>query len=365
MIKKFCIFTAASLLICLGLASCGSDDNNEPTPPETDNPTPPSGGDDDIVFAKGADVSWVTELEDKGNKFYSPQGKEMECMQLLRDHCGVNAIRLRVWVNPSDKYNSIEDVMVKARRAHKLGLRLMIDFHLSDNWADPGKQIVPEAWKSFTPAQMADAVAAHVTEMLRALKSEDITPEWVQIGNETTPGMLHPLGEMRDSNPGEFPRFLNAGYDAVKKIFPDAQVIVHLDAGNKKGTYRWFFDLLNKHNGRYDMIGMSLYPENETYDPSWSVSTDESAINDCIDNMIELSRRYGKKIMLCEIGFHHSRPEECRRAISKIISSMADYDILRGIFYWEPESEPENTGYHKGCFKNGRPTVALDPFIEK
>lgn len=364
--KQFLTYSCL-LGLCACMTSCGGDDKEPfvPTPPpapeQPDTPDEPEF--ESKGFAKGADVSWLTELEDKGCKFYNSKNKETECMKLLRDECGVNAIRLRVWVNPENKYNGKEDVLVKARRAHALGMRLMIDFHLSDSWADPGKQVIPSAWQNYTVEQMAKAVNDHITDVLSSLKQEDITPEWVQIGNETTPGMLHPMGEMKDQNPGEFPRLLNAGYDAVKAICPNAQIIVHLDQGNKKGTYTWFFDLLKKHGGKYDLIGMSLYPIIEKGSgASWSVSTDHQAINDCISNIRELQTRYNKNIMLCEIGFHHTQAEDCGDALDKIMRAFAGNAALQGIFYWEPEAEPGNTGYHKGCFNNGRPTAALEPF---
>ncbi len=128
-------------------------------------------GVDRTSFAKGADVSWLTQLEQEGEVFYNSNGETTECMQLLRDECGVNAIRLRVWVNPENGWNSIDDVVVKARRANELGLRLMIDFHFSDTWADPGNQETPAAWENYDLAQLKDAVAAHVTEMLSKLKA--------------------------------------------------------------------------------------------------------------------------------------------------------------------------------------------------
>lgn len=361
-----------AVVICLtsGLTGCGGDDKErfEPTPPPTpeqpdipDEPQFESKG-----FARGADVSWLTEMEDKGCRFYNSKNEETECMKLLRDECGVNAIRLRVWVNPAGKYNSKEDVLVKARRAHALGMRLMIDFHLSDDWADPAKQVIPAAWRSYSASQMATAVATHVTDVLSALKAEDITPDWVQIGNETTPGMLLPLGQMKDQNAGEFPRLLNAGYDAVKNIFPNAHVIVHLDQGNKLATYTWFFDLLKKHNGKFDLIGMSLYPIIESGSgASWKVTTDHKAINDCIASIKALKTRYDKNVMICEIGFHHTQPDDCSEALDKFMREFAGNESLQGIFYWEPQSEPDNTGYHKGCFNNGHPTKALDPFTRE
>ncbi len=128
-LRKHLMLCAVTATLCGALSACGGNDNEPviPTPPTPEQPERPdeppyvSEG-----FAKGADVSWLTELEDKGNMFYNTKGEATECMQLLRDECGVNAIRLRVWVNPANQYNSINDVLVKARRAHALGMRLKI-----------------------------------------------------------------------------------------------------------------------------------------------------------------------------------------------------------------------------------------------
>jgi arabinogalactan endo-1,4-beta-galactosidase len=107
-------------------------------------------------------------------------------MELLRDYCRVNSIRLRVWVNPKDGWNNMNDVIVKAKRAERLGLRTMIDFHFSDTWADPGHQEMPEAWKELSFDDLKIALGEHVKSVLTALKAVGVTPEWVQVGNETT-----------------------------------------------------------------------------------------------------------------------------------------------------------------------------------
>ncbi len=99
------------------------------------------------VFAKGADVSWLTQMEAAGIKFYDSSGTERECMQLLKN-AGINAVRLRVWVNPVNGWNGTADVVAKALRAKNLGMDIMIDFHYSDSWADPGQQTKPAAWAS-------------------------------------------------------------------------------------------------------------------------------------------------------------------------------------------------------------------------
>lgn len=310
-------------------------------------------------MALGADVSWVSEMEHNGIKFYTPgeDRQEMELMQLLRDHCGVNSIRLRVWVNPADGWNSIDDVVVKARRADRLGMRLMIDFHFSDTWADPGHQAMPAAWEGLSLDGACKAVAAHVRQTLFALQNVGVTPEWVQVGNETTPGMMLPMGSV--DNPEQLTALNNAGYDAVKSVCPDAKVIVHLDGGNDQWRYDRMFDLLENNGGKYDIIGMSLYPywaEQAGETGGW-----EKVADDCIANIEHCRQKYGKPVMICEIGAPYNEAEDCKALIAKMMKTNVE-----GIFYWEPQAPGGyNDGYQLGCFDNGAPTVALDPFKNK
>lgn len=310
-------------------------------------------------FAKGADVSWLTQMEAEGLKFYTPGANRqpMECMQLLRDHCGVNSIRLRVWVNPHDGWNNIEDVVVKARRANNLGLATMIDFHFSDTWADPGHQEMPAAWKELAFEDLKAAVSNHVTQTLCALLYAGVSPRWVQIGNETTPGMMLPAGSVE--NPVQLTELNNAGYDAVKALIPDAKVIVHLDGGHDRQRYERMFDILEANGGKYDMIGMSLYPfwaQQEGIEGGW-----EKVSDDCISNIAYLKRKYNKPMMICEIGMPYNEGEQCRRLIEK----MMNVDI-EGIFYWEPQApKGYNGGYTLGCFENDAPNQALNAFKTK
>ena len=225
-------------------------------------------------FAKGADVSWLTEMEKDGVKFYNQNGKATECMKLLREE-GTNSIRLRVWVNPEGGWCGKDDVIAKAWRAQQLGFRLMIDFHYSDTWADPAHQTVPAAWQGYTAEQMKQAVADHTKDVLTALKDKGVTNvEWVQVGNETRDGMLWNDAEGDDAkavtgrvseNAANFAAYVNAGYDAVKAVYPQAKVIVHVDEGNNLGRYTWLFGELKKNGGKWDVIGMSLYPEDNNW----------------------------------------------------------------------------------------------------
>lgn len=348
------ILTAAALAASLFCGSC-ADDVPVANPGHEATAIVKESG-----FARGADVSWVTQMEAEGRKFYTPDAErsEMECMRLLRDHCGVNSIRLRVWVNPKDGWNGIDDVVLKARRAENLGLRTMIDFHFSDTWADPGHQEMPQAWKSLSFDDLKCAVVAHVTEVLTALKRSGVTPEWVQIGNETTPGMMIPVGSI-DANPAQYAALNNAGYDAAKSVFPEVKCIVHLDGGNNQSIYDRMFDALENYGGKYDMIGMSVYPywaEQQGETGGWSKVAD-----DCIANINHLRQKYNKPVMICEIGMPYDQADQCYQLITKMMGADVE-----GIFYWEPQAPGGfNDGYQLGCFDNDAPTSALDAFKKK
>ena len=339
------------ILLPLVLASCVQVSCTQESPvtnPRQQEVTPAQPG----TFAKGADVSWLTQMESEGLVFNSKSGAPTECMQLLKEDCNVNAIRLRVWVNPAAGWNNVHDVLVKARRAASLGLRLMIDFHFSDTWADPGHQQTPAAWADYDLAHLKTAVSSHVTEVLGKLKDFNITPEWVQIGNETRGGMLYPLGSIE--NGSNYAELTNAGYDAVKAVFPEAKVIVHIDSGNNLNLFTYVFDYLKNRGGKYDIIGMSMYPE-----------TGKSAdyVNKCVSNISSLYTKYGKPVMVCEIGMDYDQAEECRTCIASLIAKGRETGHLEGVFYWEPQAPAGyNEGYGKGCFVNGTPTVALDAF---
>ncbi|WP_334167528.1 glycosyl hydrolase 53 family protein [Phocaeicola paurosaccharolyticus] len=334
-----------SALLVLGAAAC--DDDKSPSFP--DKPTYEMSG-----FAKGADVSWVTEMESVGTKFYDANGKQTECMTLLRDY-GMNSIRLRVWVNPEKGWCNKSDVIAKAWRANKLGMRIMIDFHYSDSWADPGQQTKPAAWVGMSMEELKVAVADHTKDVLQALKDKGITPEWVQVGNETGNGMLWEEGKAAD-NMKQYAELNNAGYDAVKSVFSDAKVIVHLQEGNKNGIFRWLFDGLKENGGKWDVIGMSLYPESATW---------QTMNSDCLNNIKDMITRYGCEVMMCEVGMPWNEAEACKAFLTDLITKCKSVDKCLGVFYWEPQCINSWNGYSKGAFDNtGKPTVAMDAFKE-
>lgn len=315
-----------------------------------DNPPPPSSSD----FAKGADISWLTQMEAEGKKFYNANGTETECMTLMKS-LGMNTVRLRVWVNPSLAWNNTADVVAKALRAKNLGLRIMIDFHYSDWWADPGKQTKPAAWSALDFASLKTSLASHTVEVLTALKNNSITPEWVQVGNETNNGMLWPEGKASVSM-SNFTQLVNAGYDAVKLVFASAKVIVHISNGYDNSLFCWIFDGLKTNGGKYDVIGMSLYPSTG----NWS-----SLNAQCLVNMNDMVTRYGKEVMVVEVGMPWDSPNECNSFLTDLIGKVKSVNSGKGlgVLYWEPQAYNNWQGYTLGAFDNtGKPTIALKAF---
>jgi arabinogalactan endo-1,4-beta-galactosidase len=305
-------------------------------------------------FAKGADISWLTEMEKAGITFSDSTGRKMDCIKLLRN-LGMNSIRLRVWVNPSSGWCNAQDVLVKAWRAKQLGMRLLIDFHYSDSWADPSQQTIPAAWKNYSLDEMKTAVSKHTSDVLNLLKSNGITPEWVQVGNETGNGMLWDMGKA-STNMAQYAALNNAGYDAVKAVFPNTKVVVHIQEGNNNSLFRWLFDGLKKNGGKWDVIGMSLYPEVV----NWQQMTSA-----CVANMKDMVSRYGSDVMICETGMQWDEASTAKAFLTELVKqskAMADSSCL-GIFYWEPQSYGNWKGYKLGAFDDtGTPTEALDAF---
>lgn len=307
-------------------------------------------------FAKGADISWITEMEAAGKKFYDASGVENECFALLKS-LGMNTIRLRVWVNPSSEWNSVTDVVAKAKRAKNLGMRVMIDFHYSDSWADPGKQAKPSAWTSMNFLELKAAVAAHTTNVLNQIKNAGVTPEWVQVGNETNDGILWPDGKASTSM-SSYAQLVNAGYDAVKAVFSSAKVIVHVSNGWDNSLFQWNIGGLINNGAKFDVIGMSLYPSFVA--GGWAIANQQ-----CLSNMNDMVTRYNKEVMVVEVGMPWDRPSECNTFLSDLIAKVKSIPNNKGlgVLYWEPQSYAGWKGYTLGAFdERGRPTVAMDAF---
>jgi arabinogalactan endo-1,4-beta-galactosidase len=305
-------------------------------------------------FAKGADISWLTEMEAAGKKFYNNAGTEQDCIQILKG-LGMNTVRLRVWVNPANGWNNTADVVTKAVRAKNLGMKILIDFHYSDSWADPAKQTKPAAWASQDFTTLKQSLANHTTSVLNALKSGGVTPTWVQLGNETNDGMLWPDGKA-SANMNNFAQLILAGYNAVKAVDTSIKLIVHVSNGWDNSLFRWMFDGLRNNGANWDIIGMSLYPTASNW-PTLNAQ--------CLNNMNDMVARYNKDVMVVEVGMSWDQAAASNAFLTDLIAKTKSVTGSRGlgVLYWEPEAYNNWQGYTLGAFDNtGKPTIALDAF---
>ncbi|WP_428242875.1 glycosyl hydrolase 53 family protein [Gynuella sp.] len=330
------------------------------------------------VFAYGADIGWMKQLENEGVSWVNDNNVQQDPLQILKDH-GINAVRLRVFVNPDPSaywhkdgstwtmlgYADKASVIAAAQRATNMGMRVMVDFHYSDVFADPGHQIKPAAWQNYSVSQLETAVYNHTYDVMNGLKNAGITPEWVQVGNEMDPGILLPQGST--SNFANLTRFLNAGYDAVKAVSASSKVVSHLAHGTNNAAARWYFNnFLNVYGGKTDVIGFSFYPywDGESY---WEI-TDDLAYN--LNNM---AATYGKEVMVTEVGGLQTNPTDSYWTVKDTIDLVKAVPNGKGIgvFYWEPEANSSvlPDGYPLGATtlvsnKVLKFTKALDAFSD-
>ncbi|WP_348798089.1 glycoside hydrolase family 53 protein [Flavobacterium adhaerens] len=312
-------------------------------------------------FAKGGDIGWLPQMEATGYKFYDADGTEKDCLQLLKDR-GMNTVRLRVWVNPSDDRStghcSKEETVAMALRAQKLGMRIMIDFHYSDSWADPGKQNKPLAWKNHSFPELLNDVYIHTEDVLKALKTAGVTPEWVQIGNEIPGGMLWPDGST-DNFP-QLAQLLNKGYEATKAVDKNIKVIVHLDEGNNNKKFRGFFDKAKENKVKYDVIGLSYYP-------FWIKTDYKENINDLAFNLNDMASRYHKEVMVVEVGGIDTQEQNTYDMLVAVIKAVRAVPNNKGlgVIYWEPQGAKSWSQYELSAWRaDGKPSMALDAFKE-
>jgi arabinogalactan endo-1,4-beta-galactosidase len=307
-------------------------------------------------FIKGADVSFLQEIENRGGVFREA-GAPKDPLDILKSH-GFNYVRLRLWHDPPAGYCSLDSTLVMASKIKAKGLGLLLDIHYSDTWADPGKQFKPRAWEGVPFEALKDSVYEYTRRVLDRFKAERALPDIVQIGNEITCGMLWDDG--RTCGAADTPEqwrklggLVRAGVrgagDALGKG-DSLLIMIHTDRGaDRQGSAR-FYDHMLAEGVRFDLIGLSYYPW-------WHGTLDEVRAN-----LDTLARRYDKDIIVVETAYpwtlgryddtHNSvgLPGQLHPGYSASVPGQKAFlaDLLgvvarvsegrgRGVFYWAPE----------------------------
>ncbi len=270
----------------------------------------------------GADISFLPELEARGMKF-SDNGVEKDAIQILKDH-GFNYVRLRIFndpardsgYSPQKGFCDLAHTKQMAKRVKAAGMKLLLDFHYSDYWADPGKQYKPYAWRNLSFTDLKKAVHDYTKDVIRQLKDQGTTPDMVQIGNEINHGIIWPEGNVAHLD--SLAQLINAGTAAALSVDPDITMLLHLALGGQNDESVWFIDNMIARNVYFDLIGLSYYPK-------W-----HGTLDDLEANINDLARRYNKDLIVAE---YSAKKEE----VNKIAFEVRDRKG-KGTCIWEPLS---------------------------
>lgn len=280
---------------------------------------------DRTPFLCGGDVSEIPQVEAAGGHYFY-RGK-IEDPFLIMKQAGWNFVRFRLWNDPKDGACDKEYTLKLAQRAKAQGLRISLDFHYSDWWADPGKQYAPAKWKDLPYDQAVNALYDYTKDVVSAMVAQGTPPFMVQIGNEITSGMVWPFARLHGDDPepwAHLAAFISAGVRAVHDAEGPNKILtmIHLDRGGDNSGAIWWFDHLAKYNVQFDTIGLSYYP-------FWHGHLDAMQAN--VD---DLAKRYGKDIYIVETAYPWAMPKPSRQ-------DGAVYDAHRGI---EPGFDPTPEG---------------------
>ena len=320
-------------------------------------------------FIKGMDLSTLLELERCGAKYYD-HGKERDILDIMRDY-DVDTIRLRLWNDPysetGEPYgagcNDLAETIAIGKKVSDAGFGVLLNFHYSDFWADPGKQIKPKAWKDFDADQLEQAVYEFTEDSLRKVLEAGVNVTMIQVGNEVTNGLLWPEG--LKPNYDNIARFISSGIRACRAIKPEIPLMIHLDNGGNNEMYRDWFDHYMERGEDFDYIGLSYYPfwhgttENltsvlknvaSTYKKDVMVAETSWAYT--LDDGDDDSNTVPSKVTADNLKKYDISPQgqaDEIRAVAEAVNNIGDNDgdgenDGLGVFYWEPAWVPVGSG---------------------
>lgn len=268
----------------------------------------------------GADISFLPELEAQGIRF-SDQGVEKDAIQILKDH-GFNYIRLRIFndpardsgYSPGKGFCNLDNTLKMAKRVKDAGLQLLLDFHYSDYWADPGKQYKPADWRGQSFTDLKKSLYSYTLDVMNALKNQGTLPDMVQVGNEINHGIVWPEGSI--SHPDSLAQLIMAGTAAVKAVGPETVMMLHVALGGQNHESVFFIDEMVKRGVHFDIIGQSYYPK-------W-----HGTLDDLRDNLHDLAKRYNRDVVVVE---YSALKEDVNRIAFEVPGNRG-----KGTFIWEP-----------------------------
>jgi arabinogalactan endo-1,4-beta-galactosidase len=248
-----------------------------------------------VLTHLGADISSLKKSEDMGGVYRYADGTQADALEILKDY-GMNYARFRIWVDPADGYHDKAEILEMVKRVHSQDMKLLVNFHYSDHWADPGKQIKPAAWEDLDFEGLKQAVYDHTFDVCNSLVEQGTPPDMVQVGNEINAGMLWPDADY--NNMDNLADLLKEGYRAVKDCSPSTPVMLHIAEGGDNDMAQWWFGHITRRDVPFDLIGISYYP-------FW-----QGTLAELQYNLNDISARYDKDVIVVETAYAFTDQED-------------------------------------------------------
>ncbi|MGN1155854.1 MAG: arabinogalactan endo-beta-1,4-galactanase [Agathobacter sp.] len=252
-------------------------------------------------FIKGMDLSTMLEVEQCGAKYYV-DGQEMDILDIMKKY-DIDTIRLRVWNDPKSPdgrpygagNNDLDATIEMGKRVTEAGLGVLVNFHYSDFWADPGKQFKPKAWEGLSVEELERAVYDFTKDSMEKILDAGVNVTLIQVGNELTNGLMWPEGRLwgpegEIDNYDNVAKFINAGIRACRAVKKEIPIMIHLDNGGNNELYRRWFDHFIPRGEDFEYIGLSYYP-------FWHGRLDQLEYN-----LNDIAKRFGKELIIAEVS---------------------------------------------------------------
>lgn len=283
----------------------------------------------------GHDLSTVIQCEKKGTKYYDFNSSAPQPPEKIVATNGANLVRLRLWVNPPTGFSDLPSVLLFAKRAKAANLKLLLCLHLSDYWADPGKQTIPVAWQGMDFQTLSTTLASYISHVIHKLENQGTPPFIVAVGNEISNGFLWPMGSL--SNTSQFTSLLKSGLSAVKK--KGYATMLHINNGQDQSLVTWFMDLMLANQVSFDYLGLSFYPDLG------------ASLTGLQSSMATVAARYNKPMVVAETADYYTpapnsldTQQSSLSALVKAVSAVPK-GLGAGVCYWESGWLPLGEAY--------------------
>lgn len=335
----------------------------------------------EITRFVGGDISMLPQYEAHGNTYYDINGKKIDDVLSYFKELGQNSMRVRLFVDPTnasteDKASGVVQdlkyVIQLGKRIKQQGFQFMLDFHYSDSWADPAKQTTPVSWRNASSKELCDTLYNYTKRCLSVLNQNGATPDFIQIGNEISYGMLWNTGKVYATSANNwdvFSNFLKSASKACREVCPKAKIIIHTERSGNASVSQQYYQRIKDNNIDYDIIGLSYYPlwHNDIATLSNTLSTLERSFPEKTIQIVETAYNYQWYPDDATYDFRNVwpiTPDGQKKFLADLITELKKHPNVNGLYWWFPEENGNGVignWLNRGLFddNNGKALPAL------